>query len=91
MLEPELLLLDEAFSGVDPIARQDIYRDFIALRDQAKCTVVLVTHDIREAVSLAQYGIVLRDGLVEQAGELADLVRNPANSYVERLFSGQIP
>jgi ABC-type proline/glycine betaine transport system ATPase subunit len=50
-----------------------------------------VTHDIREAVSLAQYGIVLRDGLVEQAGELADLVRNPANSYVERLFSGQIP
>ncbi len=89
MLEPELLLLDEAFSGVDPIARQDIYRDFVALRDQAHCTVVMVTHDIGEALALAQYGVVLRDGLIEQAGELADLIRNPTNNYVERLFAGQ--
>ncbi len=89
MLEPELLLLDEAFSGVDPIARQEIYRDFVALRDQADYTVVMVTHDIGEALALAQFGVVLRDGLIEQAGELADLIRNPANTYVERLFAGQ--
>jgi osmoprotectant transport system ATP-binding protein len=90
MLEPELLLLDEAFSGVDPIARQDIYRDFIALRDEANCTVVLVTHDLREAVALAQYGIVMREGIVEQSGDLADLVRNPASAYVRSLFAGQL-
>lgn len=90
MLGPELLLLDEAFSGVDPIARQDIYRDFLALRDEVECTVILVTHDLREAVALARYGVILREGSIEQAGALADLVRNPANEYVERLLAGQI-
>ena len=86
MLKPDMLLLDEPFSAIDPITRVDIYGQFEALRRHEQVTTVLVTHDIREARRLGDYLVVMGDGGVVQAGEVEDVVRTPANDHVRRLL-----
>ncbi len=89
-MSPELLLLDEPFSALDPITRMDVYDVFRSLRSAADVAVVLVTHDMREAVRLADYLIVLRSGLIVQQGRTASVVETPADDYVERLVAEQL-
>lgn len=86
MLKPPLLLLDEPFSAVDPITRLDIYSRFEALLASEPATVVMVTHDLKEAQRLASHIIVLKDGQIAQADELEAVRLRPANDYVARLF-----
>ena len=86
MLKPEMLLLDEPFSAIDPITRVDIYGQFEALRGHEQVTTVLVTHDIREARRLADYVVVMGDGGVVQAGAVAEVVAAPANDLVRHLL-----
>ncbi len=90
MLKPELLLLDEPFSGVDPITRGDIHREFERLQAAEPVSVVLVTHDMREARRLSQYLVVLRDGAVLHAGPTAEALENPGHPYVARLVEEQL-
>ena len=90
MLDPELLLLDEAFSAVDPITRSDIYDSFLAAQRRAGVSAVLVTHDLREAVRLADFLVVLRAGQVLQAAPPRQLVAAPADDYVARLLETQL-
>jgi osmoprotectant transport system ATP-binding protein len=83
LLRPEILLLDEPFSGIDPLTRDGIHERLLALLAAEPASVVLVTHDVREAVRLATQLVVLGSGRVVQAGTVADVAEHPA---VARLF-----
>ena len=86
MLKPPLLLLDEPFSALDPITRDTIHEEFIKLQQAETRSMVLVTHDMGEAIKLAQEIIVLCDGKIEQQGSAAEVQNNPASDYVAALF-----
>ncbi|MCR9277538.1 MAG: ATP-binding cassette domain-containing protein [Pseudomonadaceae bacterium] len=87
MLEPEILLLDEPFSAVDPITRMAIHDEFQRLQKQLGPTAVLVTHDMAEALKLAEFIVVLKDGQIEQAGAANAIADEPASDYVRTLFA----
>lgn len=89
-LQPRLLLLDEPFSALDPIARVGLYDLFVELRDRESVTTVLVTHDVREALRLADHLVILRGGVVQQSGDAASVVVSPANDYVQTLLTDQL-
>ncbi len=84
-LQPDILLLDEPFSGVDPLTRADIHEQFLKLMGAESTTVVLVTHDMAEAVILADEIIVVREGAIIQQGSVGR-IRRSADAYVARLF-----
>lgn len=86
MLKPDMLLLDEPFSAIDPITRVDIYGEFETLQGHERVTTVLVTHDIREARRLADYLVVMGGGGVVQAGDIDEVVSSPASDEVRRLL-----
>lgn len=90
MLEPRLLLLDEPFSAVDPITRVGIYRTFQQVQSQEGVSTLLVTHDMREAVRLAGYLVILGAGRVLQAGPTRDVLEAPADDYVRSLVTEQL-
>lgn len=85
MLRPELLLLDEPFSGLDTLTRVNIHREFLSLQEAEPISSVLVTHDPQEAVNLSDYMVVMKDGGVLQHGETDHVVSNPDDDYVARL------
>ncbi|MGB5738509.1 MAG: ATP-binding cassette domain-containing protein [Woeseia sp.] len=85
MLRPELLLLDEPFSGLDTLTRRSIHEQFLALQEAEPIASVLVTHDPQEAINLAQTIVVMRDGRVQQHGTVPDVIANPVNDYVAEL------
>ncbi len=86
MLNPPLLLLDEPFSALDPVTRDSIHREFLKLQHAETRSMVLVTHDMFEAIKLAQEIIVMCDGRIEQQGSVAEIQDNPASDYVQALF-----
>ncbi len=90
MLAPELLLLDEPFSAIDPITRTDLHHHFVDLQKLEKVSTVLVTHDMREAVKLSEYLVILAEGKLAQAGPTKEVIVNPASGYVERLLADQL-
>ena len=81
-----LLLLDEPFGALDAITRSDLQRTVRAIREQRPLTMVLVTHDLREALHLADVVAVLRDGRIEQIAPPEVLRRTPATPYVGELL-----
>lgn len=87
MLDPELLLLDEPFSAVDPITRVGIYDRFEALMATGTRSAVIVTHNLKEAERLADRLIVIKDGRILQTGSMAQVREQPADSYIARLFA----
>jgi osmoprotectant transport system ATP-binding protein len=82
-----LLLLDEPFGALDAITRSDLQRTVRAIREQRPLTIVLVTHDLREAMQLADFVAVLRDGRIEQIAPPEELRRMPATPYVGELLA----
>lgn len=85
-LEPEILLLDEPFSGVDTLTKREIHKRLAALLAAEPTTVLLVTHDIGEALASARDIVVMRDGNVEQHGRVGDVLAAPASDYVAQLL-----
>ena len=77
-----LLLMDEPFGALDPIARRAMQREFQSWRARWEAAVLLVTHDLREAFLLADRVAVLRDGRVRQVGSREELTRAPADAFV---------
>jgi osmoprotectant transport system ATP-binding protein len=86
-VEPPLLLLDEAFSALDPVTRAGLQDDFVALQHRLQFAAVMVTHDMAEALLLADSILVMKDGKVVQTGSPSDLVNRPADPYVTELLS----
>lgn len=87
MLKPDGLLLDEAFAAVDPITRIDIYRQFQQLQQLEKRTTLIVTHDVREALTLADVILVMRDGAIIHSQETAFYLGqpNPEQAVLEHI------
>jgi osmoprotectant transport system ATP-binding protein len=90
MLRPKLLLLDEPFSAVDPITRVEIYERFQFVQEHEGVSTLLVTHDMREAVRLASYLVIVNAGTISQSGPTQDVVAAPADEYVTRLLRDQL-
>ncbi len=90
MLEPSMLLLDEAFSAIDPITRSSIHDQFMALRQHEPVTTLMVTHDMREAVKLGDQLVILRGGRILQSASVNEVVDNPADDYVRHLLETQL-
>ncbi len=80
--EPQLILMDEPFSALDPITRERLQGDFLELRRTVASTVVFVTHDIDEAVRMGDRIAIMRDGRIVQIATPADLLANPADAFV---------
>ena len=81
--DPEILLMDEPFSALDPLIRRQMQDEFINLRDTVSKTVIFITHDLAEALKLGHRIAIMKDGVVVQIGTPMDIVANPADDYVK--------
>jgi osmoprotectant transport system ATP-binding protein len=79
---PKILLMDEPFSALDPIIRKKIREEFREIQQKEKITTIMVTHDLQEAVSMADKICLMADKKIQQMDTPTALVFNPANSYV---------
>ncbi len=86
--DPPIVLMDEPFGALDPITREQIQKEFIHLESEIKKTVVFVTHDIFEAITLADRIALMNEGRLVQLATPKELVENPANEFVYQ-FLGQ--
>jgi glycine betaine/proline transport system ATP-binding protein len=82
--EQEILLMDEPFSALDPLIRRDMQNLFLSIQGQAQRTVVFVTHDLDEALTLGHRVAIMKDGEIVQLGTPEQILREPADEYVER-------
>lgn len=89
MLDPDLLLMDEPLGALDPLIRFDLQKDLKQIFTTLKKTVIMVTHDLAEALYFADEIILMNNGIIEQVGSPADLIDNPANSFVKRFIAAQ--
>ncbi|HEX9852541.1 MAG TPA: ATP-binding cassette domain-containing protein [Woeseiaceae bacterium] len=88
MLRPELLLLDEPFSGLDTMTRRSIHQEFLDLRKIEPVSTVIVTHDPQEALALADRLVVMMGGTVLQSGSAEAVTGQPASDQVRELCTG---
>ena len=86
----EFLLMDEPFSALDPLIRRQMQEEFINLRQQLKKTVIFITHDLLEALTLGDRVAIMRDGEIVQLGTPEEIVTNPSDDYV-REFVKDVP
>jgi glycine betaine/proline transport system ATP-binding protein len=80
--DAEILLMDEAFSALDPLIREEMQDVLIGLQEELKKTIVFITHDLDEALRLGDQIAILRDGAIIQKGEPQDIILNPVDDYV---------
>lgn len=82
--DSDVLLMDEAFSALDPLIRREMQDQLVELQSQLDKTIVFITHDLNEAMYLGDRIAVMRDGRIVQIGTPEDILTNPANEYVEQ-------
>ena len=87
--DPEVLLMDEPFGALDPITRESLQDELLRLQARLHKTIVFVTHDMDEALKLADRIVVMDAGRIVQQGSAAELLRAPANAFVESLLGGR--
>ena len=83
----DIMLMDEAFSALDPLIRTDMQNLLLELQAELHKTVVFITHDLDEALKLADHLVILKDGAVVQQGEPQGILLNPADPYIEDFVS----
>ncbi len=81
---PEVLLMDEAFSALDPLIRVQMQDELLTLQSKMKKTIVFITHDLNEAIKLGDRIAIMKDGEIVQTGTSEEILTEPANAYVER-------
>ena len=86
--DPEILLMDEPFSALDPLIRRQLQKEFIKLSKKLKKTTVFITHDLDEAVKVGHRIAIMRDGMVIQVGTPEEIVMNPEDDYVADFVKG---
>lgn len=93
IFDPNIILMDEPFSALDPISRQQLQDLLIDLHREFKTTIVFVTHDMQEALKMASRLAVLNHGKLQQLGTPSEITFNPQNQFVKSFFSSatQIP
>ncbi len=87
-IDPEVLLMDEPFSALDPLIRRNLQDELLRLQERLHKTVLFVTHDLNEAIKIGdRIAIMNSEGEVVQIGPPADIVQHPADEYVERFLA----
>ncbi len=81
---PDILLMDEAFSALDPLIRKDMQNELLELQAKMEKTIVFITHDLDEALRIGDRIALMKDGNIVQIGTPEEIMTNPANEYVER-------
>lgn len=89
MLDPEIVVLDEPLGSIDPLVRYELQTDLKAIFSKLNKTVLLVTHDLGEAAFLGDEIILMKDGNIEQKGSIIQILKEPANAFVERFVNAQ--
>ncbi|WP_321289743.1 glycine betaine/L-proline ABC transporter ATP-binding protein [uncultured Sunxiuqinia sp.] len=80
---PEVLLMDEAFSALDPLIKSDMQDQLLDLQDELHKTIVFITHDLDEAIKLGDRIAIMKDGIIEQIGTAEQILKEPASEYVK--------
>ena len=86
--DPDILLMDEAFSALDPLIRTEMQDELVRLQSEHQRTVVFISHDLDEAMRIGDRIAIMQGGEVVQVGTPDDILHNPANDYVRSFFKG---
>jgi glycine betaine/proline transport system ATP-binding protein len=86
--DPDVLLMDEPFSALDPLVRHDMQFELLSIQERLNKTVVFITHDINEAFKLGNTVSIMRDGRIVQTDTPEGMASSPADEYVENFMSG---
>ena len=86
--DPSILLMDEAFSALDPIIRTDMQSELLRLQEVKRRTIVFISHDLDEAMRIGDRIAIMKDGQVVQVGTPEEILREPADDYVRNFVRG---
>lgn len=86
--DPSILLMDEAFSALDPIIRTEMQSELLRLQESKRRTIVFISHDLDEAMRIGDRIAIMKDGQVIQVGTPDEILRSPANDYVRSFIKG---
>src|SRR5690606_12203810 len=86
--DPEILLMDEAFSALDPLIRTEMQDELLRLQREHARTIVFITHDLDEAMRIGDRIAIMQGGVIVQIGTPEEIVQSPANDYVRSFFHG---
>jgi len=90
-VDPDILLMDEAFSALDPLIRTEMQDELLKLQAKAKRTIVFISHDLDEAMRIGDRIAIMEGGRVVQVGTPDEILQNPADDYVRAFFRGVDP
>jgi len=86
--DPDILLMDEAFSALDPLIRREMQDELLELQDKVNKTIIFVSHDLDEALHIGDRIALMEDGSIIQIGTSEDILTNPADEYVAKFVAG---
>ncbi len=90
-VDPDVLLMDEAFSALDPLIRSEMQDELLKLQARHKRTIIFISHDLDEAMRIGDRIAIMEGGRVVQVGSPEEILQNPANDYVKAFFRGVDP
>lgn len=85
---PDILLMDEAFSALDPLIRTEMQDELLTLQSEEQRTIVFISHDLDEAIRIGDRIAIMQHGEISQIGTPEEIINNPANDYVKSFFKG---
>jgi len=86
--DPDILLMDEAFSALDPLIRREMQDELLDLQDRVNKTIIFVSHDLDEALHIGDRIALMKDGTIIQIGTGEEILTNPADEYVAKFVAG---
>jgi glycine betaine/proline transport system ATP-binding protein len=90
-VDPDILLMDEAFSALDPLIRTEMQDELLKLQEEDQRTIVFISHDLDEALRIGDRIAIMEGGRVVQVGPPEEILQNPADDYVRAFFRGVDP
>jgi len=90
-VDPDIMLMDEAFSALDPLIRTEMQDELLKLQDNSQRTIVFISHDLDEALRIGDRIAIMEGGRVVQVGTPEEILQNPADDYVRAFFRGVDP
>ncbi|MCJ8008388.1 glycine betaine/L-proline ABC transporter ATP-binding protein [Lederbergia wuyishanensis] len=84
--DPDILLMDEPFSALDPLIRREMQLELLDIQNRLKKTIIFITHDVNEAFKIGDRVAVMKDGVVEQIGTPEEILEEPANEYISEFI-----
>ena len=86
--DPDILLIDEAFSALDPLIRTEMQDELLSLQGDKQRTIIFISHDLDEAMRIGDRIAIMQDGVIIQVGTPDKILNNPVNDYVKTFFRG---